>query len=64
MARVIQLDRVCPACGAPPRLRVSPLLGSLVATTPSNAVVLTYQCHRQSCGRIYPVVASDFVRVG
>lgn len=47
----------CPDCGAPPRLGVGSVGQQAVVDHGPDAVVLTYQCHRKNCGRIYPITA-------
>lgn len=53
--RLLKMDAHCPFCGKPARLRVEPWVRALFSRLGHNDVVVTYQCHRQECGRTYAV---------
>jgi hypothetical protein len=54
----LRLAARCPACGAPPSLRVTPAEVDRKRHLPPQEVVLTVQCHQCATARrvtIYPV---------
>jgi hypothetical protein len=64
--RYLVLDVRCPECRQRPKLRVPVEALALVADLPSEAVLLTYQCHirRQGtpCGEVYPITVGALQR--
>jgi hypothetical protein len=60
--RLLRLDAQCPACGAPPRLRVREAERARYGYDPPDTEVATYQCHRRDCLTIYAITARAYQR--
>lgn len=57
--RLLRMGVSCPACSAPPKLRVPPWVASLLKYAPAEIAVMTYECHIRSCGTRYAIRVRD-----
>lgn len=48
---------VCPACGAPPALRIAPRLAEHAGADDPDEPLATYRCQRRRCGCTYLLLA-------
>jgi predicted metal-binding protein len=58
--RVLRLNRRCPSCGAPPRLRTFPEVRHLIEESSRSLRLLSYQCHVSECREIYEIRTEHF----
>lgn len=67
--RLLRLPTGCPACGTPPRVKITAAEKDLHAGSPPDQVALTYQCHKRreggrTCNTLYPVPARAYQLAG
>jgi hypothetical protein len=58
--RIVRINRRCPKCGSPPRLRTVPEARRLIGQGNGEMVILTYQCHAPRCNVVYEIRAKHF----
>lgn len=58
--RLLRLTARCPACGAPPKLRVFPTAARILEAHDPEDVFMTYQCHIRRCSTVYKIRIRDF----
>lgn len=55
---------VCPACGAPPALRIAQRLAEHAGADEPDEPIATYRCQRRRCGCTYLLLARHCRRAG
>lgn len=58
--RLLRLNARCPACGAPPAIRVTEAAVSDARFHAADKALATYQCQRRRCGTVYELRASAY----
>lgn len=57
--QLLRVRASCPACGAPPALRVCDPVRRAAAELPAGLELMTYRCQRRRCGAVYRLTAGS-----